>query len=99
MYESKEKALKAYAAYRAITHTESLSEYLQMVVGRIRKVAPKKEDTTTAKISKRVLAKILANKKKKKKEELPFLGTKIRSKGKGRGLGTGQGVGPIGRMK
>ena len=31
-------------------------------------------------------------------KELPFAGSKIRSKGKGRGLAIGRGVGPIGRM-
>lgn len=92
MYMTKKKALKAYAAYLAITHTEVVRRVRELLVA---------EDTTSAKIARRIVMKIRVIKKKKKKvgkKALPCPGSKIRSKGKGRGLGIGGGKGPIGRM-
>ena len=48
MYSTKAKAIKAYAAYRAISHSEAWAEYLRFVVSRIKKAA---EDTTTGDIA------------------------------------------------
>ncbi len=48
MYSSKAKAIKAYAAYRAISHNEAWIEYLRFVVSRIKKAV---EDTTTGDIA------------------------------------------------
>lgn len=94
MYVSKAKALRAYAAYRAISHTEAFLEYIQFVVKKARELL---DVTTTADVAKRIAIRIKVIKKKKK--ELPCPGSKIRSKGKGRGVGIGKGKGPIGRMK
>jgi len=48
MYSTKAKAIKAYAAYRAISHSEAWVEYLRFVVSRIKKAV---EDTTTGDIA------------------------------------------------
>ena len=48
MYSTKAKAIKAYAAYRAISHSEAWAEYLRFVVSRIKKAV---EDTTTGDIA------------------------------------------------
>jgi len=48
MYSSKDKAIKAYAAYRAISHSEAEAEYLRFVAAKIKKAV---EDTTTGDIA------------------------------------------------
>ena len=65
MYSSKAKAIKAYAAYRAISHSEAEIEYLRSVVNRIKKVG---EDTTTSDIAKFVRAVRMVKKAVPKKD-------------------------------
>ncbi len=48
MYKTKVDAVKAYAAYRAISHSEAWAEYLRFIVVRIKKAV---EDTTTGDIA------------------------------------------------
>jgi|GEM_PF-2398129 len=100
MYKSLAAAERAYKAYLAITHTEGFMEHLRSVVNKIKAIRMA-EDTTSAKIARRIVMKIKVIKKKKKKvgkKALPCPGSKIKSKGKGQGLGIGAGKGPIGRM-
>lgn len=63
MYVSKTKALKAYAAYRAISHTEAIMEYLRFVVGKARKAVS--DDTTAKDAAQRTVMRIRVKKKKK----------------------------------
>jgi len=68
MYSSKAVALKAYAAYRAITHAEAFLLYIRLVVGAVKKSLG--EDTTTAKIALLIRKDIWrrAGRRKKKRE-------------------------------
>lgn len=63
MYSTKAKAIKAYAAYRAISHSEAWAEYLRFVVSRIKKAV---EDTTTGDIA--TFIRVVRRIKKKRKE-------------------------------
>lgn len=49
MYTSKAKALRAYAAYRAISHSEAFMEYLRFVVKGVKMAIA--EDTTTVNVA------------------------------------------------
>ena len=77
MYTSKKKALSAYAAYLAISHTEAFAKYLQFVVAKARELC---DATTTADVARRIATQIKVVKNKEK--EFPLPGSKIRSKGK-----------------
>lgn len=78
MYTSKTKALNAYAAYRAISHSEAFMEYLRFVVKRVREAIV--EDTTTANVAPllrrnvwrrvRILRKMFVNLKVKEKNTI-----------------------------
>ena len=98
MYKTKAAADKAYAAYLAVTHIVSQAKNV------IR--ASLADDTTAADAAVRQAAGVLRrvrNLRKKKKvkptKDLPFAGSKLRSKGAGQGMAIGKGAGPIGRMK
>ena len=66
MYRSKKKALAAYSAYLAITHTEAFVIYLRFVVERVRKLLS--DNTTSKDIAQRIVMRIRVLRKKKKKK-------------------------------
>jgi len=67
MYVSKAKALRAYAAYRAISHAEAFMVYLRFVVEMARKAVS--EDTTSKDVARRIAISVRKRVKKKKEED------------------------------
>jgi len=67
MYGTKAKALRAYAAYRAISHTSAFMIYLRFVVERARRALA--DDTTTKDIARRIVVNVRRRIKKKKEGE------------------------------
>jgi len=65
MYRTKAAALRAYAAYRAISHTETFMKHLQFIVKRAKALSPS-EDTTSSDIARRVVRRATKRVKKKK---------------------------------
>ena len=63
MYKTKAKALRAYAAFRAISHSEAFAMYLRFVVEKARKAIL--DDTTAKDAAQRTVMRIRVKKKKK----------------------------------